>query len=315
MTVDSIETFSASSGYGDKNDPFIELSLGNQTRRTETIYNTGGKAVFKTQITFAKGDDDKLLHLRVYDDSSISDVLLGETLIDLNTVDLMSDGKGSLPLGRKTTLTIEENDGSTGQVTLTFDKFERFLPPREGGEDEWDVIEEEEMGKTVLVRNEEEWQACWEIALKEDDNELELDVVELAAPDFVPETPEEWIQTHPAYQNTSRAHDDGHEPRTGPLNVNTVTVSEGSGSGLTCEWTDDENDDGDDGPGRSPEIAMSGRHAGMGDTRGKATIDIVNEDSSANIPSTEDANTPVIQIHDPLVLRNQTSQKHSVVHE
>ena len=199
----------------------------------------------------------------MYDDSSISDVFLGETLIDLNTVDLMSDGKGSLPLGRKTMLRIEQNDGATSQVTLTFDKFERFLPPREGGEDESYVIEEEEMGKKVLVRNEEEWQACWEIALKEDDNELELDIVELAARDFVVESPQEWIQTHPAYQNAS-THD-GHEmddqPRTGPLNVNTVTVLEGSG--LT--WTDDETDEGEDGPGRSPDIAghleMSNRHA------------------------------------------------------
>ena len=37
----------------------------------------------------------------------------------------------------------------------------------------------EEMGKVVLVRNEREWQQCWEIALKEDDNELEVDIVEL----------------------------------------------------------------------------------------------------------------------------------------
>ena len=50
-------------------------------------------------------------------------------------------------------------------------------------------------------------------------------------------------------------------------------------------------------------------------TRGKATMHMVNEDSSANIPSTEDANTTVIQIHVPLVLRDQTSQKHSVFHE
>lgn len=45
------------------------------------------------------------------------------------------------------------------------------------GEAEEEV--EEEMGKVVLVRNEREWQQCWEIALKEDDNELEVDIVEL----------------------------------------------------------------------------------------------------------------------------------------
>jgi hypothetical protein len=38
---------------------------------------------------------------------------------------------------------------------------------------------DEDMGKVVLVRNEREWQQCWEIALKEDDNELEVDIVEL----------------------------------------------------------------------------------------------------------------------------------------
>jgi hypothetical protein len=176
----------------------------------------------------------------------------------------------------------------------------RYIDPYQKAEtqgvEEDGKLESDEMGRRVLVRNEAEWQQCWEIALKEDDNELEVDIVKLNPEDFVPETPEAWtenlyasfraaeeerrVQEERKEQEERRAQEEcsatlkdlalpAHESRQESLqsiigHYNEEGCSDDRTEGTDeqgAKWTDDEADEGDDGPGRSPDVELTNRSA------------------------------------------------------
>lgn len=119
---------------------------------------------------------------------------------------------------------------------------------------------DEEMGRAVLVRNEREWQQCWEIALQEDDNELEVDIVELLPEHVLPDEP---ASTPSRLENFRPPNLDDVVP----FDASELTeeiLPRGSDSNSQADayggtWTDDEGDEGNDGPGLSPDVHLSTR--------------------------------------------------------
>jgi len=128
------------------------------------------------------------------------------------------------------------------------------------------------VGKVVLIRNEREWQQCWEVALKEDDHELELDIVQLNPADILPDEPQ--TPSPPMYTQQHRVsiHGGGVEKDAAEQCVERMKMA--GTHGIGANWTDDESDDGDDGPGRSPDVEMSmrsSRHSHDSLTLGRVT--------------------------------------------
>ena len=129
--------------------------------------------------------------------------------------------------------------------------------PQENSEGDWaqggkENEVDEEMGRAVLVRNEREWQQCWEIALQEDDNELEVDIVELLPEHVLPDE----LSSAPSRLENSRppnlddvvpfdASEVTEEILPGGSDANSHVDAYGG------KWTDDEGDEGDDGPGHA----------------------------------------------------------------
>ena len=131
----------------------------------------------------------------------------------------------------------------------------------EEGGGEKDEEEDVQMGRVMLIRNEREWQQCWEVALKEDDNELEVDIVELKPEDILPDLPE----TPPPVHASNGGHGDLVTafigPDLGPEDKSDGTNPvQGDTEEITGGWTDDEHDAGDDGPGKSPDVELTNRH-------------------------------------------------------
>ena len=139
----------------------------------------------------------------------------------------------------------------------------------EDGENE-DAYEHDNitMGRMVLIRNEREWQQCWEVALKEDDNELEVDIVELKSKDVLPDEPE-------LPSSAATTHEDDGSNLVMQFVSNSISEGDFAHLGNTEDvnggWTDDEDDAGDDGPGRSPDVELTNRstlrHADLGSGR------------------------------------------------
>ena len=138
------------------------------------------------------------------------------------------------------------------------------LKEEEGQEDEEG---QQEMGRVMLIRNEREWQQCWEVALKEEDNELEVDIVELKPEDVLPDLPETPRRAHTSYGGIGDLVT-AFESELKPEDKSDGTNRRGDTEEMTSGWTDDEQDVGDDGPGTSPDVELSNRnmlrHADMG---------------------------------------------------
>jgi hypothetical protein len=218
---------------------------------------------------------------------------------------------------------------------------EQDVVQEETEEDEEDEPEggvEEIMGRVVLIRNEMEWQQCWEVALKEDDNELEVDIVELKPKDFQP-TPRDyykWIPLSILDELIENSIEISRKNRKDEINDVFPSVDEeteerdqygDSGSpeehlGNGGNWTDDEDDAGDDGPGRSPDVEMSNRkvlrHADMG-------LEISDSIPRTQIPNTLRMHSRLItDTGDPVSVRvpvslpprgNKSNDKNSVLSE
>jgi hypothetical protein len=138
------------------------------------------------------------------------------------------------------------------------------LKEEEGQEDEEG---QQEMGRVMLIRNEREWQQCWEVALKEEDNELEVDIVELKPEDVLPDLPETPRRAHTSYGGIGDLVT-AFESELKPEDKSDGTNPRGDTEEMTSGWTEDEQDAGDDGPGTSPDVELSNRnmlrHADMG---------------------------------------------------
>jgi hypothetical protein len=128
---------------------------------------------------------------------------------------------------------------------------------------------QQEMGRVMFIRNEREWQQCWEVALKEDDNELEVDIVELKPEDVLPDLPDSETpgRAHTCYGGVGDLVT-AFESELKPEDKSDGTNRRGDTEEMTSGWTDDEQDVGDDGPGTSPDVELSNRnmlrHADMG---------------------------------------------------
>jgi len=51
--VQSIKGFQDTAGFMDRTDPYVSLKLGNDKKRTRTLDNAGGSAMFAETLTFA----------------------------------------------------------------------------------------------------------------------------------------------------------------------------------------------------------------------------------------------------------------------
>ena len=115
ITVEKIDEFSDTAGFMDTTDPFVEITVGNQTLRTSDQNNAGGSNVsFGETLQFNKQLLDKSMKVRVFDKNVISDTLLGELDVNLNSQKLIDDaasadsipfelhagGKGASPAGK-----------------------------------------------------------------------------------------------------------------------------------------------------------------------------------------------------------------------
>jgi len=71
--------------YLDKLDPSVELELGDEFRKTSCIPNAGGTGVeFHEILSFDKRSQDAILKIRVLDQNTLADDLLGERAVDVN---------------------------------------------------------------------------------------------------------------------------------------------------------------------------------------------------------------------------------------
>jgi hypothetical protein len=83
ITVVKVDDFKDT--YLDKLDPSVELELGDEFRKTSCIPNAGGTGVeFHEILSFDKRSQDAILKIRVLDQNTLADDLLGERAVDVN---------------------------------------------------------------------------------------------------------------------------------------------------------------------------------------------------------------------------------------
>ena len=96
VIVKAIQNFSDYSGVMDKTDPFVEICLGTQMRRTSVKPNAGGDVTFDQELAFVKRRSEPLLTVRVCDSNSIGrDKCLGEGTIDLHSLKTLNTNRST----------------------------------------------------------------------------------------------------------------------------------------------------------------------------------------------------------------------------
>ena len=92
VTVEKIDEFSDNAGFMDRADPYVLLSLDDDTMKTSVKDNAGGKNVFFNEILFFnKNLLSRELRVAVMDKDTISDDAMGEATIDLHALQMVED--------------------------------------------------------------------------------------------------------------------------------------------------------------------------------------------------------------------------------
>eukprot|EP00277_Geminigera_cryophila_P010826 CAMPEP_0179451886 /NCGR_PEP_ID=MMETSP0799-20121207/35916_1 /TAXON_ID=46947 /ORGANISM="Geminigera cryophila, Strain CCMP2564" /LENGTH=129 /DNA_ID=CAMNT_0021247545 /DNA_START=25 /DNA_END=414 /DNA_ORIENTATION=- len=116
ITVVSIDEFSDTAGFMDRTDPYVSLTLGDETYKTTVKDNAGGKnVVFDEKLSFNKQLQENILKVKVYDKDTLSDDFLGERDVDLNLQDLDGESDDPVPFD------IVHKGKVVGKVYLKFD--------------------------------------------------------------------------------------------------------------------------------------------------------------------------------------------------
>ena len=103
VTVEKIANFSDKAGFMDRADPFVKLTLGNETKRTSVKKNAGGDVIYRETFTFIKAHMLGELKVVVMDwDATAIGVhsnTLGECTINLHqmSMDQKFESKESTP--------------------------------------------------------------------------------------------------------------------------------------------------------------------------------------------------------------------------
>jgi hypothetical protein len=115
--VKSIEGFSNFAGFMDKCDPFVEITLGNQTFKTKTKENAGGTIEFDQTLVFDKRARENFLSVKVMD----SDTLIHDTIGTLKVNLLLQNLHGSGAHKKAIAFDATKAGEVTGKVYLSFE--------------------------------------------------------------------------------------------------------------------------------------------------------------------------------------------------